>query len=103
MRVRSAYAAIAVATTTAIGDAALIDVVNAAGTRLSDGGQVAFGASFFDNRCRRTCDLQYDTNAPFASLSLAFDKLTLDGSIRYDFGDASGRTLGADLGVAASA
>ena len=83
MAVRSAYAAIAVATTTtAIGDAALIDVVNAAGTRLSDGGQVAFGASFFGNCCRRTCDLQYDTNAPFASLSLAFDKLTLDGSIR---------------------
>ena len=80
------------------GDAALIDVVNAAGTPLSDGGQVAFGASFFGNCCRRTYDLQYDTNAPFASLSLAFDKLTLDGSIRYDFGDASGRTLGADLG-----
>ncbi|AOG02486.1 hypothetical protein BSY18_3409 [Blastomonas sp. RAC04] len=80
------------------GDAALIDVVNAAGTRLSDRGTVAYGASFFGGCCRRSYDLQYDTNAPFASLSLEFDRLTLDGSIRYDFGDASGRTFGADLG-----
>lgn len=80
------------------GDAALIDVVNAAGTRLSDGGTVAYGASFFGGCCRRSYDLQYDTNAPFASLSLAFDSLTIDGSVRYDFGDASGRTFGADLG-----
>lgn len=80
------------------GNAGLVDVINAAGTRLSDIGTVAYGASFFGNCCRRTYDLQYDTNAPFASLSLEFDRLTLDGSIRYDFGDASGRTFGADLG-----
>ncbi|GAA0643647.1 MAG: TonB-dependent receptor [Sphingomonadales bacterium RIFCSPHIGHO2_01_FULL_65_20] len=80
------------------GNAALIDVVAANGQRRSDGGTVAYSASFFGNCCRRSYDLQYDTNAPFASLSLEFDKLTLDGSIRYDFGDASGRTFGSDLG-----
>lgn len=80
------------------GNAALIDLVGANGQRRSDLGTVAYSASFFGNCCRRSYDLQYDTNAPFASLSLEFDKLTLDGSIRYDFGDASGRTFGSDLG-----
>lgn len=80
------------------GDAALIDVRNAAGTLLTQGGTVAYSASFFGNCCRRVYNLRYDTNAPFASLNLRFDRLSIDGSLRYDFGDAKGRTFGADLG-----
>lgn len=80
------------------GNGALIDVRNAAGQTLTQGGTVAFGASFFGNCCRRVYDLQYDTNAPFASLNLKFGKLSFDGSLRYDFGKAQGTTFGADLG-----
>ena len=35
---------------------------------------------------------------PSASLTLAADALTLDGSLRYDFGSARGSIAGADLG-----
>jgi len=80
------------------GQAALIDAFDAAGNQLTQNGTVGFGATFFGNCCRRVYDVSYDTNAPFASLSLEFGQLTIDGSIRYDFGNADGQTFGADLG-----
>ncbi|CAH0496195.1 TonB-dependent siderophore receptor [Novosphingobium sp. CECT 9465] len=80
------------------GNAALVDLTNAAGTALTQGGTYGYGATFFGNCCRRSYDVDYDTNAPFASLSLATDRLTLDGSLRYDFGSAKGTIAGADLG-----
>jgi len=80
------------------GDAALIDVRNAAGTLLTQNGTVAYSASFFGNCCRRVYDVRYDTNAPFASLNLQFGQLSFDGSVRYDFGRARGQTFGSDLG-----
>lgn len=80
------------------GDAALIDVRNAAGTLVTQNGAPAYSASFFGNCCRRKYDLTYDTNAPFASLNLGFDRLSIDASARWDFGRARGRTFGADLG-----
>lgn len=80
------------------GNAALVDVRNALGATLTDGGTVAYGASFFGNCCRRVYDVSYDTNAPFASLNLEFGNFNVDGSIRWDFGDASGEVFGADLG-----
>lgn len=80
------------------GNAALVDLTNSAGTALTQGGTYGYGATFFGNCCRRSYDVDYDTNAPFASLSLATDRLTLDGSLRYDFGSAKGAIAGADLG-----
>ena len=80
------------------GNAALVDVFNAAGQRQTDAGQVAYGASFFGNCCRRTYDVHYNTYAPFASLTAKAGALTVDGSLRYDFGEARGRVFGADLG-----
>ncbi len=80
------------------GDAALIDVVNAAGVPQTDGGTVAYGASFFGNCCRRKYELEYSTYAPFASITGTIGDLTLDGSVRFDFGQARGRVFGADLG-----
>lgn len=65
-------------------NAALIDVRNAAGVLQTEGGLVAYGASFFGNCCRRAYDVDYNINAPFASLNFATDKVTVDGSIRYD-------------------
>ncbi len=80
------------------GNAVLVDIFDADGNQVTQNGVVGFGASFFGNCCRRNYDVRYDTYAPFASLSLELDRLTLDGSIRYDFGDADGTITGADTG-----
>ena len=75
-------------------NAALINVRNALGASQTDTGLVAYGASFFGNCCRRSYNLDFDTSAPFASLSFNTGGLTLDGSLRYDFGRARGFVLG---------
>ena len=80
------------------GQAVLVDIRNAGGQLVTQNGTVGFGANFFGNCCRRSYDVDYSTYAPFASLSLELDRLTIDASIRYDFGDASGTITGADTG-----
>lgn len=80
------------------GNAALLDVTRANGTAVTQDGFYGFGAAFFGNCCRRSYDLQYRTNAPFAAFSWDGGALTLDASFRYDFGRASGSVTGADLG-----
>jgi len=80
------------------GQAGLIDVRNAAGALVTDGGTVGYGATFFGNCCRRVYDVSYETLAPFASLNLDFGRLTADASVRWDNGSAQGATFGADLG-----
>lgn len=75
-------------------NAALIDVRNAAGALQTDTGLVAYGASFFGGCCRRTYNLDFDTNAPYAALSFNSGKLTFDGSLRYDAGNARGYVAG---------
>ncbi len=80
------------------GESVLVNIRNAGGQLVTQDGTVGFGASFFGNCCRRSYDVDYSTYAPFASLSLELDRLTIDASIRYDFGDASGTITGADTG-----
>lgn len=80
------------------GQAVLVNIRNAGGQLVTQNGTVGFGASFFGNCCRRNYDVDYSTYAPFASLSVELDRLTLDASIRYDFGDASGTITGSDSG-----
>lgn len=80
------------------GDAALIDIRNAAGQLVTQDGFYGYGARFFGNCCRRSYDVDYDTNAPFASLGFQSGPLSLDGSVRYDFGSAEGEIAGSDLG-----
>ena len=80
------------------GQAVLVDIRDANGNLVTQNGTVGFGASFFGNCCRRSYDVDYSTYAPFASLSVELDRLTIDASIRYDFGDASGTITGADSG-----
>ena len=80
------------------GNAVLVDIRDADGDLVTQNGTVGFGASFFGNCCRRNYDVDYSTYAPFASLSLELDRLTIDASVRYDFGDASGTITGADSG-----
>ncbi|KQM26360.1 MULTISPECIES: TonB-dependent receptor domain-containing protein [unclassified Sphingomonas] len=80
------------------GNAALVNVRNAVGTSITQNGVYGYAASYFGGCCRRSYDLNYDTNAPFASLNWSGGALTLDGSVRYDFGQAKGTVSGADLG-----
>ena len=80
------------------GNAALVNVRNAVGTSITQNGVFGYAASYFGGCCRRSYDLNYDTNAPFASLNWSGGALTLDGSVRYDFGSAKGTVAGADLG-----
>ena len=76
------------------GDAVLLDVRNAVGVPQTQNGTVGYSAAFFGNCCRRSYDLEYTTKAPFAALGLEFGGLSLDGSIRWDFSEAKGRTFG---------
>jgi outer membrane receptor protein involved in Fe transport len=80
------------------GQAVLVNIRNAAGQTVTQNGTVGYSASFFGNCCRRSYDVDYSTYAPFASLSFETGRLTLDASIRYDFGDASGTITGSDTG-----
>lgn len=76
------------------GQSVLVDIVDANGDTVTQNGIVGFGANFFGNCCRRNYDVAYSTYAPFASLAVELDRLTLDASVRYDFGDASGTVTG---------
>ena len=80
------------------GNSVLIDIVDADGDTVTQNGVVAFSASFFGNCCRRNYDVRYDTYAPFASLTFETGPLTLDASIRYDYGTADGSITGSDTG-----
>lgn len=75
------------------GNAALIDVRDAAGVPQTVNGTVAYGASFFGNCCRRRYDVDYETLAPFASIGFEAGAISLDASLRYDSGSARGRVF----------
>lgn len=79
------------------GNSSLIDIRTAAGVPVTQNGAPAYSASFFGNCCRRSYDLHYDTNAPFASLGYTIGRLNIDGSVRYDFGRARGSVAGSDI------
>lgn len=80
------------------GDAALVNVRRANGTAVTQDGYYAYGAAYFGGCCRRSYRVDYNVNAPFASLNYQVGKISVGASLRYDFGDASGAIYGADLG-----
>ncbi|QZD96208.1 TonB-dependent receptor [Qipengyuania gelatinilytica] len=80
------------------GNSVLVDIVDANGDTVTQNGVVGYSASFFGNCCRRSYDVRYDTYAPFASLAFESGALTLDASIRYDYGSADGSITGSDSG-----
>lgn len=75
-------------------NAALLNVSTAGGVSRTDNGLVAYGASFFGNCCRRSYNVDYDTNAPFASIGYTGGGLNVDASVRYDTGSARGFVIG---------
>ena len=80
------------------GNSVLVDIVDANGDTVTQNGVVGYSASFFGNCCRRSYDVRYDTYAPFASLAFESGALTLDASVRYDYGSADGSITGSDSG-----
>ncbi len=75
-------------------NAALLNVRTAGGVSRTDNGLIAYGASYFGNCCRRSYNVDYDTNAPFVSLGYTGGKLNIDASLRYDSGSARGFVVG---------
>jgi outer membrane receptor protein involved in Fe transport len=82
------------------GTAALVDLYDAQGVPVTQEGFYGYSASFFGNCCRRRQRVDYHTNAPFGSFNYKLGRISIGGSLRYDFGDAAGLIYGADLGGA---
>lgn len=80
------------------GQAALVDVRRANGTSVTQNGFYGYSAAYFGGCCRRSYDVAYNVNAPFAELNYQQGKVSVSGSLRYDFGNANGSIAGADLG-----
>ncbi len=80
------------------GEAALVNVRRANGTAVTQDGFYGYSAAYFGGCCRRSYRVDYNVNAPFASLNYQQGKLSIGASLRYDFGDADGSIAGADLG-----
>ncbi|OHU86282.1 MULTISPECIES: TonB-dependent receptor domain-containing protein [Pseudoalteromonas] len=76
-------------------NAALIDVFAEDGTSYSDNGLYAYGTPAWGNCCQRNYDTDYSTRAPYLAVSSQFGDITVDASVRYDWGDATGTYAGA--------
>lgn len=74
--------------------AALLNVTDALGNSMSDNGLYAYGVPAWGNCCQRNYNSSYDIDAPYASVGYAGGALTLDASIRLDYGRASGTYAG---------
>lgn len=79
-------------------NAALLDVRDASGAIITDGGLEAFSAAPFGN-FGRAFDAEYDISAPAASLSYSKGRLNLDASVRLDYVDANGAWFGVITGT----
>ena len=72
------------------GRAQLLNVRNAAGVLQTENGLVAYDARAFGDCCVRNYDVQYSVDAPWANVNWKWNKLNVDGSIRYDIQSARG-------------
>jgi outer membrane receptor protein involved in Fe transport len=80
------------------GNGQLLDIVTPTGVKISQDGTLRYGAPTNPAQFNRGYRLGYTTNAPFASVNLKVGGVSIGGSLRYDFGKASGTVLGYDLG-----
>ena len=74
--------------------AALLDIRDARGALRSDRGLYAYGVPFWGNCCTRSYDVRYDVAAPYVSLRWTSGPLDVDGSVRFDSGEATGNYAG---------
>lgn len=80
------------------GRAALVDLSTATGARLTDKGVLAYQFMLLPGKRRRSMDLDYAVDAPFASANYHVGAVAIGASLRYDTGSARGRMYGSDLG-----
>jgi outer membrane receptor protein involved in Fe transport len=76
-------------------NAALLDVVDASGNRVTQNGLQAYGEPFWGNCCVRFYDLRYDTDAPYLAVHWQTGPVDIDASLRYDIASTSGSYAGA--------
>lgn len=76
-------------------DSALVDVYNAAGTKLTQGGLAAYGVPAWGNCCTRYYNMSVDIDAPYLSLAADVGAWNFDAGVRRDSGKARGQVAGA--------
>jgi outer membrane receptor protein involved in Fe transport len=79
------------------GESHLLDVVTATNVKVTQDGTLRYGGPTVGT-FRRSFRLNYSTVAPFGSVNFHVGKLAIGGSLRYDFGTASGSIYGSELG-----
>lgn len=80
------------------GEAALLNLLDRTGRSLTQDGVYAYNLALAGGTRRRSVRLDYDVNAPFASVNYHVGKVAIGASIRYDYGNAKGLIYGSDLG-----
>ncbi|MDT8758906.1 TonB-dependent receptor [Sphingomonas psychrotolerans] len=80
------------------GNAQLLDIVTPTGVKVTQDGTLRYGSPTNPAQFNRGYHLGYTTNAPFASVNYKIGGVSIGGSLRYDFGKASGNVLGYELG-----
>ncbi|RVU07909.1 TonB-dependent receptor [Novosphingobium umbonatum] len=80
------------------GQAALLNITNAAGQAVTQNGFYAFNYALNNGTQRRTMSVDYAVQAAYGSVNFHRGKVAVGGSLRYDFGSASGQVFGSDLG-----
>ncbi|MEN8145290.1 MAG: TonB-dependent receptor [Gemmatimonadota bacterium] len=72
-------------------NAALVDITDASGTKISETGQIGFGVPFWGNCCQVQYNSSFDVTAPYAELSIAASPtVNFDASVRVDIVDVRG-------------
>jgi outer membrane receptor protein involved in Fe transport len=64
---------------------------------VTQNGYFGYGATFIGNFRRSLYDVDYGVNAPYASFNYHVGKISIGGSLRYDYGTARGSIYSADL------
>jgi len=73
----------------------LMNIASSDNSYYSSNGLLAHGVPFWGNCCTRGYDMTYDIDAVYANVGVEVtDQLNLEGSIRYDMGEANGYYLG---------
>lgn len=74
-------------------DEALIDIVDASGSALTEGGLAHYGTNW-GGCCNKHEDLEFEVLAPYAGLEIVTGNITIDGSVRLDRGTGTGVQYG---------
>ncbi len=78
------------------GDSALVNIRTAGGVPVTQDGYLAYGIG--GALYHRTYDMNYDVDAPYASINYHVGKIAVGASVRYDIGNVKGTLYGAELG-----